>query len=746
MRFERVPGHQWFVQCSINFIAISLGAVVGAVVAGCGGGDGIDEATVPPAVVFPETAVVLHQEATTVPIEVNENNDEFGTSYAVGDFNCDTRPDLAVGVPGETNSGLSKAGGVAVFLWSDSAPPSMPYVNGPFLRRGQIATTGAIKQLDQFGYSLAATRLDDDNCDDLVIGIPGADGTTWADRGAVQVRYGGGAGAGVLATTGAEFAVLTAIDAGGQSSDSLGFSLSVGRFNGSSAGNYGDFAVGAPNSRDPGGALYGGRVFVCYGGARFAGNQNIATNQRCTRFDSRPLATPSGVNQTRFGYALAAANFDADEDAAGHGLDDLAISAPSLNAVKNGRVYLRPGAEWGVQDAASAARYLAISPPFTNETFGRALATGDLQNDGAPELIVGSSRASGGSVHIYGHEVFDPELLPAANMPSALVETFNITGLDMRGYTACPGCPFGVALATGDFNGDILDDIAVGIPTSSTGLGGFVATRFGAPLGCDYPTSDEGYSAVVQVPADANETGDQFGFAMASVDLFYQGENDGSGFDDLVISATWDDFDGATDTGIALVTRPAMGDLDGPLSGVYQGTVVHDGVNSVIRAYLVHEDTDDPPDGEEDLVRLRMWVRSGSFHIFLDDCDTYTEGGTRDAIDEWAGPNSEIAPNGSFPAVEPDFTFGGSIYREGWVHDPDDPDSAYKMRIRPVFSATPSDFDGTFFNHLEIDITEAHLDVTDPDWLYTEQPCGVFEIGNEANHLELDRINPLWEP
>jgi hypothetical protein len=247
------------------------------------------------------------------------------------------------------------------------------------------------------------------------------------------------------------------------------------------------------------------------------------------------------------------------------------------------------------------------------------------------------------------------------------------------------------------------------------------------------------------MPADGDENGDGFGFAMASVDLHYQGENsNGAGFDDLVISSVADDYDGATDTGIALVTHPTMGDLDGPLSGVYQGTVDCDGVTSTIRAYLVHEDTDDPPDGEEDLVTLRLWVRSGNFHILLDNCGTYTEDGGREAIDEYAGPNSELARSGAYDALPPSHAFGGNMHRDGWV--PIDDDTDYKMTLRAVFTATPSDFDGTFYNHLEFDINQVFLDVTDPDWLASEAECGTFAIGCDDNHLELDRIDPLWEP
>jgi Ca2+-binding RTX toxin-like protein len=84
------------------------------------------------------------------------------------------------------------------------------------------------------------------------------------------------------------------------------------------------------------------------------------------------------------------------------------------------------------------------------ETTG-AVAVGDFDGDGTPELVVGSPEAYCGKGMIY-------VLTPAT--PAIAIWTRDSTGI--LGVAACNDT-FGAALAAGDFDGDGRDDLAIGV-------------------------------------------------------------------------------------------------------------------------------------------------------------------------------------------------------------------------------------------------------------------------------------------
>src|SRR5258705_549730 len=116
-----------------------------------------------------------------------ETGDEFGRSFAVGNFDGDASgiDDLAVGAPGEDNN----AGAVAV-----------NYMGGPLfgLTAGvatffKQSTLGGINTPgDRFGESIAAGNLVGSSHDDLAIGAPYQGGSLFAALGAGWVVKGSG--------------------------------------------------------------------------------------------------------------------------------------------------------------------------------------------------------------------------------------------------------------------------------------------------------------------------------------------------------------------------------------------------------------------------------------------------------------------------------------------------------------------------------------------------------------------------
>ncbi len=132
-------------------------------------------------------------------------NAQFGFSLAAGDFNADSRMDLAIGAPGEDipangNSQAAVSGAGAVHVLFGSAA-RLTAANNQLWNESTTGLTNALAAGDDdFGASLAAGRLNGDRFDDLAIGVPG--GTTPQDTsnnnpvtptaGTVRVLYSAG--------------------------------------------------------------------------------------------------------------------------------------------------------------------------------------------------------------------------------------------------------------------------------------------------------------------------------------------------------------------------------------------------------------------------------------------------------------------------------------------------------------------------------------------------------------------------
>jgi hypothetical protein len=109
-------------------------------------------------------------------LDLNEAGDLFGQSIAVGDFNGDDVPDLAVGAPGETLEG-SEARQGAVYLFKGDPVRGLR----PWVRLSHGAPGGPNDAVLGFGSSLAADDLDADERSDLIVGT--ANGLVTAFKG-----------------------------------------------------------------------------------------------------------------------------------------------------------------------------------------------------------------------------------------------------------------------------------------------------------------------------------------------------------------------------------------------------------------------------------------------------------------------------------------------------------------------------------------------------------------------------------
>ena len=192
-----------------------------------------------------------------------ENGDQFGTALTTGDFNGDSYPDLAVGLPYEDVGAIADAGAVNIIFGSN---------NGLTATGNQIidpnnadfgATLGPGAN-HHFGWDVTAGDYDGDGYADLAVSIPHQDlgiGPITDQAGAAFIMFGGPSG---VKTTEFQFLAQnnSAIEGTANDIDLFGWAVSTGDYNGD---GYADLAVGAIQDDDVDAVVNAGSVTVFYG-------------------------------------------------------------------------------------------------------------------------------------------------------------------------------------------------------------------------------------------------------------------------------------------------------------------------------------------------------------------------------------------------------------------------------------------------------------------------------------------------
>jgi hypothetical protein len=465
-----------------------------------------------------------------------------------GDFDNDGFNDLVIGVPYETLGEKPRTGGVHILAGSAA---QLSDTGDQYLHQATTAIVESHGNDDQFSSALAWGDFDNDGFDDLAIGVHGEDFNGIARTGVVIVLYGSPS---KLSADGDQLwhQNVGGITSTSQADEHFGYALAAGDFDGD---GFDDLAIGVPGER-VNGAASAGAVNVIYGSA---GGLSAAGDQFFTQ-DSASIAD-SPQNGDQFGYVLTVGNFNGD------GFADLAISAPfedhegQSNAGVVHFLYGTAGGLTGVDsDELTQDDSSPVEVPEVNDLFGAALVAGDFNDDGFDDIAIGVPLENVGAVGnagavivFYGHDggiEDDPEELWTQN-------TLGITDsseIDDR---------FGAALACGDFDGDGIDDLAIGVPhedVSGWANAGAVHLLYGTGGGLS-ATGDEFLTQNSPgVPSDAR-TSDRFGFALAA------GDFDDDGFADLAIGVPGERVSGINAAGSVNVAYGAAGGLD---SATYQ--------------------------------------------------------------------------------------------------------------------------------------------------------------------------------
>jgi len=455
----------------------------------------------------------------------DDADDWSGFSVAYGDINGDGYMDIIIGTPFADPGGRSDAGETYVIFGS-----SFPnYVVDLNTQTADITVYGG-DDYDNSGMAVASGDVNGDGYDDIIIGAPYADPPGGNDAGETYVIFGSSSPPSTVDLR-SELADITVY--GAAADDESGSAVASGDVNNDGCD---DILIGAPLA-DPGAPerSSAGETYVVFGDD-FTPPVVIDLND-----------VPSPADMSIYGAAAddesgsAVASGDVNND----GCDDILIGAhyadPGTPARSDaGETYIIFGSSSppSTIDLSTESSDITVYGDDAEGRCGWAIASGNINNDGCDDIIIGAYGASPGGRTNAGQTCV---IFGSMSPPSTI--DLSIQSADITIYGDDAGDLAGYAVASGDVNADGYDDLIIGAHHADP-PGGDSAGETYVIFGSSSPSQTidlSSQSADITIYGD--DAGDLAGSAVAGGDV------DGDGYDDIIIGARYADPPGSGNAG-----------------------------------------------------------------------------------------------------------------------------------------------------------------------------------------------------
>lgn len=413
------------------------------------------------------------------------------------DFNADGIADILVGANFNSDGG-GEAGAAYIFYGANTLASSVNAANANVQFIGEVAS-------DHFGGAVSGGDINGDGISDIIVGAIDEDAGGSA-AGAVYIFYGSSSLASQIDASVASVKLI-----GEVANDQFGYSVSSGDVNND---GYDDVIAGAIGDDTGGGSA--GAAYI------FFGSPSLAASIDASLANVKLIGEAAGDNlgaSVFTGYI----NNDAFADAL------VGASGEDTGGSAAGAAYVFFGSNALASSIDASLANVKLIGEDANDVLGIAVSTGDVNNDGFADMIVGATGDDTG-----GSNAGATYLFYGSNALAASIDA-SAANVKLIGETA--GDDLGVSVSAGDINNDGFYDVIVGAQLENTGGedAGAAYIFYGAT---SLAASIDASLANVKLIGDL--TFDNLG---VSVYGFADINNDG--FDDMIAGATGNDAGGS---------------------------------------------------------------------------------------------------------------------------------------------------------------------------------------------------------